>query len=154
MRCVTAAAFLLALFTVGCGGGSGRSPTMQVSTIDSFALTSYRAIDPTADPKGGGPVYVVDSDITVRAHTTGIDRVDVHAYRFAIDPDVVEESATPDEDGWVTLSLRLPEPNTVYVVDSAGILTDQSLESVSLTNESLEKEITGGAFRVIGRSRS
>jgi hypothetical protein len=149
--CVALVLCATAITMVGsCGNDPQSALPERAPAIDSFTLTSYKRIDDTPDAKGLKTGYIVDSTITVRAHSIGMSRIDVHAYRYSIDPDTITASGKPDKDGWVTLSLTLPERGVGYVVDANGVLEDQA-SPATYSNERNEKIVVASGFHVIVR---
>lgn len=100
-------------------------PTVDMLSVEGFELTSYRRMDDHVDPKGGGPVYVVDRNLTLRARVHAIKRLDVALALNARDT-VATVAGVPDADGSIEVQLRLPRTGVIYVVSAVGVTTDQS----------------------------
>ena len=148
------------MLLVACGSNSSGersgvpSPTLSSqltavplssAQIDRFELKSDARYDAQGDPKGGG-AYITKQDITVRAHTSDVLRLDVVA-TLCGSCGPIQAYAVPDQDGNAEASLHLPETGQVYVVSAYGVLAkdDPLAKSASYDNEPV---ISGGSIKV------
>jgi hypothetical protein len=116
---------VLAACADGGPGGLPATPSPVASAvIDQFEPASYKRIDPNADPKGGAPVYIVDQDVVLRAHTRGITRVDIFLAIGGAVPAVATDSAVPDDEGYVEVTMHLPETGKVYYFEAHGVIAE------------------------------
>lgn len=93
------------------------------SQLHVFQPSSYHRIDPTADPAGGTPVYIVDPSMVVHAQVpSGVKRLDV---QLTLGASLVISSASAEADaaGNVDVPLQLPERGVVYVVQTVAMYT-------------------------------
>jgi hypothetical protein len=121
--------------TVTIGFTPTTTPEPTEAAVGQLTLASYRRVDPNADPKGGGLVYIVDQDVTVRTEARGIKRLDVLLARSARDT-AARASVVPDSSGEVSMRLHLPRVGEIYVVQATGVLADQRRDqSCAITNE-------------------
>ena len=117
----------------------------SAGSVDTFVLLSFQRIDANADPKGGGPLYIVNRDISIRIHSSAVKRIEIVA---GIGSQDVAASATvfPDADGYATATLTLPEADVPYVVQGYGVSVDQSIGDMVYGNE---RAVSAGALRVM-----
>lgn len=78
----------------------GRHISPHVPSVVGFELASYPRIEDHVDPKGGGPVYIVDQNLTVRSQARGIKRLDV-LLALNAHGTVASVAGVPDADGSV-----------------------------------------------------
>ena len=121
------------------------SAPLSSAQIDRFELKSDGRFDPQGDPKGGG-AYITGQDITIRAHTSDVVRLDVVA-TLCGSCAPIQASAVPDQDGNAEASLHLPEIGQVYVLSAYGVLAkdDPLANSASYGNEPV---ISGGSIKL------
>jgi hypothetical protein len=106
-----------------------------VSPARELALRQYLRLDPTADPRGGSAVYVVDSpDIQVDVSAPGAARVEV-VLSLGAAINAAKAFATPDTSGTATAALQLPERRTIYIVQAYVVPVDQE-RVLSIVGES------------------
>ncbi|HSP56579.1 MAG TPA: hypothetical protein VLS25_13440 [Dehalococcoidia bacterium] len=105
--------------------GAAATTPASAGAVDTFVLLSFRRVDPDADPKGDGPVYIVNRELSIRTHSSSVKRIEVVA---GIGSQDVAASATvfPDAAGYATATLTLPKAGIPYVVQGYGISVDQS----------------------------
>jgi hypothetical protein len=150
---------LLLLVQAACAGGGPRgSPATQSppssAAIDQFRLASYKRIDPNADPKGGAPVYIVDQDVILLAHTRGISRVDVILATGGAAPAVAANSAAPDAQGFVEVQMHLPERGKVYYFEAHGVIDEGiPLQLGEGVGDPWERLVVAGPVRVMAESQ-
>ena len=148
------------MLLMACGGNSSSersgigSPTLSPqltaaplssAQVDRFELALDARYDAQGDPKGGG-AYITKQDITVRAHTSDVLRLDVVA-TLCGSCAPIQASVVPSQDGNAEASLHLPETGQVYVVSAYGVLGKDDLLASSASYDN-EPVISGGSIKV------
>lgn len=133
---------------VACSGGAkenpAASPTViagdQLPEVLSFVPDSCLRIDPTADPRGGSPVCIVDrDDIQVHAVVRNVRQVRIEV-TLGAQITLSTVIATPDSGGLVAVSVHLPRGNMPYVIQGAAVPSDARFPDTPL-----------GAFRIMAQ---
>lgn len=141
MQVAMALLIVMSLLVVACAPGPGQidgqapavgsarpltpTATVDIPSVEGFELVSYRRIEDHIDPKGGGPVYIVDRNLSLRAQVHGIKRLDATVALNARDS-VTTVAGMPDPNGSVEVQLRLPRTGVIYVVSATAVPVDQS----------------------------